>query len=1102
MALMPFLIGLLVAQTILVGLLLWFWRQARSEQASLSSRLQDSSAQYRQVMQVADLAMAVLDEACHVVDWNPALEKLYDCSRDQALGQQFFLKYAPPREGAALSARIMAMRGSDEVFEFTFTVAQPGNAAPRQLRWRARHFTDARDNRRHLSLIGNDVTALEAVLQQLADSESRFRQMFGSVPVALALIDPEGRLRMVNNECAHFFGYEAPEQMVALNVQELIHPDDQHASVMALAALRARAETLYQMETCYLRRDGIARWGNARGVLIELAPGETYFLTQISDVHERKQTERALMESERRQATLIANLSGAVYRYELPAGRIALHHDHQPEFLSEGVEALTGQSRTLFSRRDLPQVLGKLIFARDRAQVLKAVTTAMAGDGRFEVTYRLHHGVTGMRWIAEHGLAWQRPDGSWTVDGHLTDITSERQAREAEQVYRALVADTHTGFVCLSTGGRVLDVNQPFCNMLGLDTSEKVLGHPLETRLAPGYADYVPPFLARVLGEGGVHDVEFSYRRADGQCLHLLINAIATPDGEQKVVKCLLVDITRAKRAERARRDSEIRYRSLFDTSINGICFLTLEGHIEAVNPALCRLLGHEDAETGLPGMNLQEITASASPQPEAAAREQILSRGWCDSYRKEFHHADGSAVPVSIQAWLVRDENEVAQRIMCMVRDITDITRMESERDELQRGLRQAQKMEAVGQLAGGIAHDFNNILASILGYTELASRRVSARHHARDARSEGNDDEKVGSYLSEIHAAGTRARDLIRQLLLFSRAGRNESRVQMISPLLQETTRMLRPTLPATLRLRTYVSQSLPPVRVDAIGLQQVVMNLVINARDASHHHGEVKLLARPADASGLRCASCHVAMSGSYVEVAVLDQGAGITHAVQERMFDPFFTTKAVGQGTGMGLSVVHGVVHELGGHVVVESSAQGSIFRVLLPIAHEAPYAETVLPVDGETSAAGGKGEPIMVVDDDVAVANMLGELLRSAGYEPVIFTDSTRAAMQLEDVATPIAALITDQLMPGLEGGELVHLARCYRPALPVILLSAQSELLPTSEGEPVLAKPVQGRKLLQVLQDVLQHSLWHGDQLEPDNEIADANKNTPNIERL
>ncbi len=1076
MSLVLLLVLLLLAATGIIGLLLWLWLQQRQRQQALVQRLETSEAHYHQVMFVSDLCMAVLDETCHVTDWNPALEKLCACSRAEALGEQFFLKFAPAREGPALSARVMAMRASDDVFEFSFNVPVD-TGLPRVLHWRARHFTDPKDGRRYLSLVGNDVTALETALEQLAGSEARFRQMFESVPVALALIDPEGRLRMVNSESARFFGYDAPEQMVALNVQELIHPDDRQASLLALAALRARSESLYQMETCYLRRDGVVRWGNARGVLVELAPGQNFFLAQISDVHERKQTENALLESERRLATLIANLSGAVYRYDFMAGKQSLHHDCVPDFLSEGVEALTGQQRTFFLNADKRHVLGLLLLPEDRPQVQQALERAMAGDGRFEVTYRLRHGISGLRWITEHGLAWQRADGSWTVDGHLRDVTAEYAARESEEVYRALVADTHTGYLCLNANGRILEVNAPYCSMFGLESPASAQGRLLE-EVFPAYADMIRGFLCVVLREGSIHDAELRYVLADGRRVHALTNAVVVQEDGHTVVKCLLVDISGMRESERERHESELRYRSLFDTSINGICFLSLDGKVEAANPALCKLLGLSLEEVQLVGSNFEELTSVAWQEADASAREQILMRGWCDSYRKELRRRDGSHVPVSVQAWLVRDEDEVPQRIMCMVRDITDITRMEAERDELQRGLRQAQKMEAVGQLAGGIAHDFNNILASILGYAELAARRQPQ-----------TGDAKLGNYLEQIHAAGARARDLIRQLLLFSRAGRNEARVQEIAGLLQETARMLRPTLPASLRLRTYINQQLPPVRVDTVGLQQVVMNLVINARDACNGHGEVRLIARHTTAGGLRCASCHEELRGNWVEVAVCDQGSGIPPEVRERMFDPFFTTKEVGQGTGMGLAVVHGVVHEFGGHIVLESSRSRTTFRVLLPEAAEVP-AE--LPVrEPLTNLHAGRGELVMVVDDEELVAGMLGELLRSAGYEALIFTDSTRAAMHLEDVATPVAALITDQVMPGLEGDELIHLARRYRPALPVIRLSAQGGGLVEAGDDPVLVKPVQGQELLQALYKIMQRSLWHAGRTQPGTEYVE-----------
>lgn len=553
---------LLLAFGAAVAFAMAFYR-LRDQHNSLNSHLQASESQYRQLLGVADLAIAVLDEACHVVDWNPVLEKLYGVARNEMLGRQFFMCCAPEGDAAALSARMMAMRNSDAVLEFDFPVTISAENE-RQLRWRARHFTDARDGRRYLSLVGHDVTDVESMQQWLADSEARFRLMFEAVPASLVLLDADGRLLMANPACARFFGYDAPEQMVMLNIQELVHDEDRLASMAALAALHQQPETLYQMEKRYLRRDGDIRWGHMRCRLLSLAPGQTFLLAKISDVHERKQTELALLESERRMASLIANLSGAVYRYELPASYQGLHHDRAADFLSDGASMLTGQMSSPFARGKTRQSLGSLIVPEDRPLLQSALASAIAGSGRFDVTYRLHHGLSGEHWVNESGCVWQRPDGSWTVDGHIIDITAERHARDAEQVFRTLVTESCAGFVSLSQAGCVLEANQPFCVMVGMETTDQLLGRSLEALMPPGREAVFQRFLARVLRDGVLRDVEFTLPGANGEQVTLLINALAVEQAGQPAIKCLLFDVTRMADA-RLRASDAVRPVSLTD---------------------------------------------------------------------------------------------------------------------------------------------------------------------------------------------------------------------------------------------------------------------------------------------------------------------------------------------------------------------------------------------------------------------------------------------------------------------------------------------------------------------------------------------------------
>jgi len=528
------------------------WHRVRDRQQSLASCLLASESQYRQLLSVADLAIAVLDEACHIVDWNPVLEQLYGLPRQDVLGRQFFMCCAPEEEAAALTARMMAMHGSDAVLEFGFAVCR-ATEEERQLRWRARYFTDVRDGRRYLSLVGHDVTAVQSMQRWLADSEARFRLMFESVPAAQALLDDSGRLLMVNPAWARFFAYDAPEQMVMLNVQALVHEADRQACDAALAALQSQKESLYQMEKRYIRRNGDHRWGHMRCTRLSLAPGQVFLLAQISDVHERKQTELALLEGERRLASLIANLSGAVYCYELPVVHSGLHHDRPADFLSEGIDVLGGQPRNPFASGQPSFILGTLIAPEDRPVLLAALESAMAGSGQFEVTYRLHHGLSSVRWVKESGRVWRRPDMSWTVDGHITDITAERQTHEAEQAYRTLVTETRHGFVCISLEGRVLKANESFCVMLGVDDPEYLLGKSLDAFMPPGRERLLPRFLDRATRAGVLRDLEFTFPGADGAEITVLVNTVATVQGGLPAIKCLLFDISRTRQDIAAR---------------------------------------------------------------------------------------------------------------------------------------------------------------------------------------------------------------------------------------------------------------------------------------------------------------------------------------------------------------------------------------------------------------------------------------------------------------------------------------------------------------------------------------------------------------------
>ena len=382
---------------------------------------------------------------------------------------------------------------------------------------------------------------------------------------------------------------------------------------------------------------------------------------------------------------------------------------------------------------------------------------------------------------------------------------------------------------------------------------------------------------------------------------------------------------------------------------------------------------------------------------------------------------------------WFQFDEFPTADGGVVSLRtDITKLREAEAAQRELQGQLRQAQKMDAIGQLTGGIAHDFNNILASVLGYTGLALGRESVAS-----------DPRLQAYLEAVRTSGERARDLVAKMLAFSRNRGAEARVAstQVAPLIEEAVSMLRSIIPANLQLRAQYPAKLPALAMDSVDLHQVLVNLSVNARDAIDGHGEILIEAHPPGRQQGRCASCGQEFDAQFLEIAVHDTGSGIAPEHLARLFEPFFTTKSVGRGTGMGLSVTHGLVHAAGGHLVVMPRlGGGTSFRLLLRVAPTAaPEVATSAAANASPVSAGAP--TIVVVDDEASIARLWEDVLRDRGFDVQAFNDSGAALEWIRKGGSRVDLLLTDQTMPGLSGLELMAAVRAIRGNLPVILCS-------------------------------------------------------------
>ncbi len=668
----------------------------------------------------------------------------------------------------------------------------------------------------------------------------------------------------------------------------------------------------------------------------------------------------------------------------------------------------------------------------------------------------------------------------------VLDITRQKQDQaELLKLFRhnKLILDTaQEGIVGLDTAGKVTFSNPAAAAVFGYSV-EELLGrnlHQLVHHTKPGgelYPESECPMI-QALRTGQVFSVrdEILYRK-DGAWFHSAYST--SPIEENGAITGAVVtlrDITARRQAEERLTESEKRHRALFENMVSGFVLFEVVQDERGVPVDLIILTANKGFEaisglkvSGVAGKRLTHVL----PGIEKDGADWIGVYGKVALTGEPQQFEKGSellGVCLSVTAYR-------AGPGQCCVtfQDITERKRSEEERARVEAQLRQAQKMEALGTLAGGVAHDFNNILNIIMGYTELSKMEIG-------------DGSLVAQNLEEVFAASTRAKELVQQILAFSR--RSENRKLSLQPgiVVKEAMKMLRPSLPSTIEIQTEVlGRSL--VLADPTQLHQVLMNLCTNAAHAMRDKGgvlEVRLEDRVLGDDEAR--HYDGLQPGGYVELRVRDTGAGIEPGIIDSIFDPFFTTKKQGEGTGLGLSVVHGIVKSHGGAISVQSTlGEGTAFTVLIPALPENhPHEEKA------TSHHLPRGhERILVVDDEPVLVKMVGRLLSNLGYEVVTRTGGMEALeiLRQRSDAKPFDLVITDMTMPHLTGENLVRELSNSGVAVPVILMTGFSEKIDVEKAktlgiEGFLMKPIVSKDIAETIRKVLDRQILRDGNLE------------------
>ena len=899
---------------------------------------------------------------------------------------------------------------------------------------------------------------------RLAESEKAYRGVVMNMLDVFYRVDAAGILRMMSPSAAEVFGYASVDELIGRPADILwAHPENRPK---LLAVLEKSGEVLdWEFEA--RRRDGSLLSMSVSVQALRDEAGRFAGYEGIArDVTERRQSELRLRQSERRFRAVLENMSligvmldrdggillcndflldltgwaraeaigrnwfelflpedvrGSalrIFRQTVETG-VFPAHSRSEIVTRDGRRRTIGWNNTVFCN-DEGRVENVTIIGEDITERLRAEEELRLDDMRVEALLRLNQMTdAGLQEITSFALE-QAVRLTQSRMGYLAFASEDESVLTMHAWSSAAMAECR-----MQEKPRIYQVSEtglwgePVRQRRPIITNAYEGPHPGKKGCPAGHVRVdrhlgVPVVDGeRIVIVAGVGNKESDYDESDVRQLNLLMSGMWR--------------ILQRKRAEEALKESEGRFRTAFENASVGMSLVSFDGVYLEVNAALARMMGYGAAD--LVGRPVTDFTHPEDKGRRSQFIEALLQRRIASGEQeRRFIHRDGSVVWTRIWASVQHDQEGKPLYFISLVQDITAAKKADEDNQRLQTQLLQAQKMEAIGSLAGGIAHDFNNILSAIIGFTELSML------------SEGAPVE----YLREAMKAANRARDLVKQILSFSRQGDGERMPVHVGMVVKEAVKFLRASLPSTIEIRSRIEGSAAAVLSNSVELHQILINLCTNAAHAIGERGgmvEIEACGMNLQA-GQPCGSLDLS-PGAYVRVTVRDTGDGIAPEIRERIFDPYFTTKIKGVGTGLGLAVVHGIVKKAGGAIQVESEVgKGSAFHVYLPKA-EGSAAETS---EHAVLACGGS-ERILLVDDERMLVEIGEKILQRLGYQVVSRTSPLEALELFKAKPDSFDLVMTDQTMPGMTGDALAAEIMKVRPQIPVILCTGYSQII-------------------------------------------------------
>jgi PAS domain S-box-containing protein len=630
-----------------------------------------------------------------------------------------------------------------------------------------------------------------------------------------------------------------------------------------------------------------------------------------------------------------------------------------------------------------------------------------------------------------------------------------RQLAEREELFRLISENAADMIAVVDLQGRRIYNSLSFEKVLGYSAEELKQSFAFQ-QIHPEDRETVQRAEedARVTGSGKTVEYRFCHKDGNWLILESTVSVIATRMGESDKLVIVTRDITERKRAVEASRLSEASFRSVVEDAPYGICRAKLDGRFLRINPALQRMLGYATPEELL-GVRL-DAAVFRNPADFRRLVDLLADNGEFKDVEFEWQRKDG--VPLTIRCSGRRlGGAERNDGFEIFAEDVTD-------RRILERQLRMAAKMEAVGRLSGGIAHDFNNLLGVIIGYSQVLRRKLGP-------------DSSLTEYADQVEKAGQRAVSLTRQLLAFSRQQILSPAVLDLNTLVSEMEKMLPRLIGEDIILRIRLAPDLARVKADHGQIEQIVMNLAVNARDAMPDGGHLTVETANVELDEAYARQHAGAKPGRYVMLAVADSGIGMNTETIARIFEPFFTTKELGKGTGLGLATVYGVVKQSGGYIWVDSEpGKGASFQIFLPRVDE-PVTATAENPPSESSLTGT--ETVLLVEDAEPLRKLAQSFLAEHGFQVLAAANGEEAIQLAKTCRQPIHLLLTDVVMPGMNGRALAEQLLPMQPQIRILYMSGYTDSFIAGHGvlEPgthLLHKPFTEQALLRKVRQVLE----------------------------